>query len=151
VVSIGQSYLAAGASTLTPLRLLALEQSLGCAEATTESSKHGILLAQRWDSAPELSECPAEDLRPLDRLRSPKMIETTWRDFYRAAILELDRSLLKVRLKAAEDSIKARASDSRASREERTEMADALSTLRRLKRSDRRLVPNRIESARELH
>ena len=79
------------------------------------------------------------------------MSEGSWRELYRAAILELDRSLLKVRLKAAEDSIKARASDSRASREERTEMADALSTLRRLKRSDRRLVPNRIESARELH
>jgi hypothetical protein len=79
------------------------------------------------------------------------MIETTWRDFYRAAILEFDRALLKIRLKAAEDSIKARASDSRASREERTEMADALSTLRRLKKSDRRLVPNRGESARELH
>jgi hypothetical protein len=79
------------------------------------------------------------------------MIETTWRDFYRAAILELDRSLLKVRLKAAEDSSKARASDSRASREERREMADALSSLRRLKCGDRRLVPNGIESARELH
>jgi hypothetical protein len=79
------------------------------------------------------------------------MIETTWRDFYRAAILELDRSLLKVRLKAAEDSIKARASDSRASREERREMADALATLRRLKRPDRRLVSKRAESARELH
>ena len=79
------------------------------------------------------------------------MLETTWRDFYRAAILELDRSLLKIRLKAAEDSINARASDARASREERREMAGALSTLHRLKRVDRRLVPNRIESARELH
>ena len=39
------------------------------------------------------------------------MIQTTWRDFYRAAILELDRSLLKIRLQAAEDSIHARASD----------------------------------------
>jgi len=79
------------------------------------------------------------------------MIETTWRDFYREAILEIDRSLLKVRLKAAEDSIKARASDARASRQERREMADALSTLRRLKRVDRRLVHNGVESARELH
>lgn len=79
------------------------------------------------------------------------MIETTWRDFYRAAILEFDRSLLKVRLSAAEDSINARASDARASREERREMAEALSTLQRLKRGDRRLVHNGVESARELH
>src|SRR5271156_1739502 len=78
------------------------------------------------------------------------MIETTWRDFYRAAILEVDRSLVKVRLNAAEDSINARASDARASRQERREMADALWTLQRLKTDDRRLVPNGIESAREL-
>jgi hypothetical protein len=64
------------------------------------------------------------------------MVETTWRDFYRAAVLELDRSLLKIRLKAAEDAIKARTSDTRASREERREMADALSTLRRLQKVD---------------
>jgi hypothetical protein len=79
------------------------------------------------------------------------MIQTTWRDFYRAAILEVDRSLLKVRLNAAEDAINARASDARASRQERREMADALWTLQRLKRVDRRLVPNGAESARELH
>jgi hypothetical protein len=79
------------------------------------------------------------------------MIQTTWRDYFRAAVLELDRSLLKVRMKAAEDSIKARASDSRASRQERREMADALSTLRQLKSRDRRLIPSGIESTRELH
>ena len=79
------------------------------------------------------------------------MIQTPWRDYFRAAVLELDRSLLKVRMKAAEDSIKARASDSRASRQERMEMADALSTLRQLKSRDRRLIPTGIESARELH
>ena len=79
------------------------------------------------------------------------MIDTTWRDYFREAVLELDRSLLKVRVKAAEDSIKARASDSRASRQERREMADALATLRQLKSRDRRLVPNGVESARELH
>ncbi|MFZ0579793.1 MAG: hypothetical protein WAN72_15335 [Candidatus Acidiferrales bacterium] len=78
------------------------------------------------------------------------MIETTWRDFYRAAILELDRSLQKVRLSAAEDSINARASDARASREERREMADALSTLQRLKKVNRRLVPKGIKSTRKL-
>ena len=74
------------------------------------------------------------------------MVETAWRDFYSVSILELDRSLLKVRLKAAEDAINARASDARASREERREMAGALSTLHRLKRVDRRLVPNRVET-----
>jgi hypothetical protein len=79
------------------------------------------------------------------------MIQTTWRDYYRAAILEVDRSLLKVRMSAAEDSINARASDARASRQERREMTDALWTLQRLKRIDRRLIPNGIESARELH
>jgi hypothetical protein len=79
------------------------------------------------------------------------MIQTTWRDYYGAAILEVDRSLLKVRMSAAEDSINARASDARASRQERREMTDALWTLQRLKRIDRRLIPNGIESARELH
>ena len=62
------------------------------------------------------------------------MFETTWRDLYRAAILELNPSLLKARLKAAEDAIDARASDARAPREERKEMDDALSTLHRLKK-----------------
>jgi hypothetical protein len=64
------------------------------------------------------------------------MERTTWRDFYRAAILELDHSLFKVRLKAAEDASKARASGVGASREERKEMADALSTLHRRKKTD---------------
>jgi hypothetical protein len=53
---------------------------------------------------------------------------------YRAAILELNPSLLKARLKAAEDAIVARASDARAPREERKEMDGALSTLHRLKK-----------------
>jgi hypothetical protein len=79
------------------------------------------------------------------------MIQTTWRDYYRAAVLEVDRSLIKIRLQAAEDSINARASDARASRQERREMADALWTLQRLKRVDRRLVHIGVESARELH
>jgi hypothetical protein len=64
------------------------------------------------------------------------MFEMTWRDLYRAAILELNPSLFKARLKAAEDAIVARASDSRAPREERKEMDDALSTLHRLKKID---------------
>jgi len=96
-----------------------------------------MLTEQDWDPAAEFNEYPAEESRPLDCLRSPKMLETNWRDFYRAAILELDSSLLKIRLKAAEDAINARASDGRASREERSEMNDALSTLRRLKKVDR--------------
>lgn len=65
------------------------------------------------------------------------MVETSWRDFYRAAILELDRSLLKVRVKTAEDAIKARLEDGRASRDERREMEGALSILARLKKVDR--------------
>ena len=64
------------------------------------------------------------------------MVETTWRDFYRAAVLELDRSLLKTRLKEAENAIDARTLDAKASREEQREMADALSTLRRLQKVD---------------
>jgi hypothetical protein len=64
------------------------------------------------------------------------MFEMTWRDLYRAAILELNPSLLKARLKAAEDAIAARASDARAPREERKELDDALSTLHRLKKID---------------
>ncbi len=96
-----------------------------------------MLTGQTWDQPPEFNEYPAEDLWPLDHLRSPKMLETTWRDFYRAAILELDSSQLKIRLQAAEDAINARASDARPSREERREMDDALCTLRRLKKVDR--------------
>jgi hypothetical protein len=109
------------------------------------------LMGSTGTQPPVLTGHRAENLRPLDDLRSPKMIQTTWRDFYRAAILELDRSLLKVRVAAAEDSINARASDARASRQEKREMADALWTLQRLKRTDRRLVPIGVESARELH
>jgi hypothetical protein len=64
------------------------------------------------------------------------MFEMSWRDLYRAAILELHPSLLKARLKAAEDAIVARASDARAPREERKEMDEALSTLHRLMKID---------------
>ncbi len=110
-----------------------------------------MLIEQDWDRALEFNEHPAGDLRLLKRLWSPKMLKSTWRDCYSTAILELDRSLLKVRLKAAEDAINARASDTRASREERGEMAGALSTLHRLKKVDRRLVPKRVENARELN
>jgi hypothetical protein len=65
------------------------------------------------------------------------MFENNWRDLYRQAILELDPALLKVRLQAAEDAIMTRALDARVSREERRQMDDALSTMRRLKKVDR--------------
>lgn len=96
-----------------------------------------MLSGEDWDPAPEFKECPAEDLQSRDCLgRSLKMLEVNWRDFYRAAILELDRSLLKVRLQAAEEAINARESDAGATCEERKEMDDALSTLCRLKKVD---------------
>jgi hypothetical protein len=124
-----------------PLRrsplLIALEHPRSCSAATTPSTNYGILIRQDWDPATECNQYHAVELRPVDRLRSPNMVETSWRDFYRAAILELDRSLLKVRVKAAEDAIKARLEDGRASREERREMEDALSILQRLKKVDR--------------
>lgn len=67
--------------------------------------------------------------------RELKMVESNWRDLYRAAILELDPKRLQARVKAAEDAIQARASgEARVSRDERREMNDALSTLRILKR-----------------
>jgi hypothetical protein len=65
------------------------------------------------------------------------MFENNWRDLYRDAILELDLALLKVRLQIAEDAIKACAFDALVSREERKQMDDALSTIRRLKKVDR--------------
>jgi hypothetical protein len=65
------------------------------------------------------------------------MFETKWQELYQDAILELDLALLKVRLQVAEDAIKARAFDAFISREERKQMDDALSTLRRLKKVDR--------------
>src|SRR5580693_759197 len=68
---------------------------------------------------------------PLQEL---EMVESPWRDLYRAAILELDPKRLQARVKAAEDAINARAScGARVSRDERREMNDALSTLRILK------------------
>jgi len=65
------------------------------------------------------------------------MLESNWRDLYRDAILELDVALLKIRLQIAEDAIKARTFDALVSREERKQMDDALSTIRRLKKVDR--------------
>jgi hypothetical protein len=61
------------------------------------------------------------------------MLDGTWRDLYRAAILELDPALRKIRVKVATDAIKARASDVGVSGEERSELGSALATLRRLR------------------
>jgi hypothetical protein len=63
------------------------------------------------------------------------MVESQWRDLYRAAILELDPKRLQAQVKAAEDAIHVRTTcETRVSRDEQREMNDALSTLRILKR-----------------
>jgi hypothetical protein len=62
------------------------------------------------------------------------MSEGSWRELYRAAILELDPMLLQVRVKAAEDAMNARLADAPITREEHRDIDDALSALRRLKR-----------------
>ena len=62
--------------------------------------------------------------------------ESSWRDLYNDAILELNVAVAKVRLQAAEDAIKTRALDPRVSQEERMELGKALFTIRRLKKVD---------------
>lgn len=63
------------------------------------------------------------------------MVDSQWRDLYKAAILELDPEKLEVRVRAAEDAINARlSSGSQLSRTERKAMEDALTILRVLKR-----------------
>lgn len=62
------------------------------------------------------------------------MPEINWRDLYRAAILELDPAILTVRVKAAQDAIKARLADGQIPREERIAIQDASSALNVLKR-----------------
>jgi len=61
------------------------------------------------------------------------MLEVTWRDLYRIAILEPNPGLQKIRVRVATDAIKARASDAGVPTQERRELGDALATLRRLK------------------
>lgn len=62
------------------------------------------------------------------------MVESQWRELYKAAILELDPKRLEVRVKAAKEAIHARiSSGARVTREERRAMDDALSTLQVLK------------------
>jgi hypothetical protein len=62
------------------------------------------------------------------------MSEGSWRELYRAAILELDPELPPIRVKAAEDAINARLANTPIPREEHRDIDDALSALRRLKR-----------------
>jgi hypothetical protein len=62
------------------------------------------------------------------------MPEVNWRDLYRAAILELDPTLLQARVKVAEDAINARLAAALIPRDERRGMDEALSALRGLKR-----------------
>jgi|HubBroStandDraft_6_1064221.scaffolds.fasta_scaffold1081118_1 hypothetical protein len=61
------------------------------------------------------------------------MLDWTWRDLYKAAIVELDPTIRKIRVKVAADAIKARASDAGVPAEERRELGHALAILRRLK------------------
>jgi hypothetical protein len=63
------------------------------------------------------------------------MVESQWRELFKAAILELDPKQLQLRVKAAEEAINARASShTRVSRDEQRAMDDALSALRVLKK-----------------
>jgi hypothetical protein len=62
------------------------------------------------------------------------MPEANWRQLYKAAMLELIPELLRIRVKLAEDAIKARLADAKIHRSERKEMESALSALRELKR-----------------
>ncbi len=58
------------------------------------------------------------------------MVQSHWRDLYRAAVLEADLQQLQYRVKAAEDAIRARAADDGTiSREERIAIEDAISAL----------------------
>jgi len=82
---------------------------------------------------PVISQKPAGNLRSLDRLRSPSMLDGSWLDLYSAAILEIEPSLRRICEKLGADTIKARASEAGVSGNERRELGDALATLRRLK------------------
>jgi hypothetical protein len=62
------------------------------------------------------------------------MPEVSWRQLYKAAILELDPALLQIRVKIAEEAINARLVDAQIPRDERRDLDGALSALRGLKR-----------------
>jgi hypothetical protein len=60
--------------------------------------------------------------------------ESSWRDLYRAAVVESNSSLFQVRVNEALAAINARASDGHwVPRDERIDMDEARSTLRELK------------------
>ena len=60
--------------------------------------------------------------------------ESSWRELYTAAVLELNSSLLQIRMNEALAAINARASDGHwVPRDERIDMDEARSTLRELK------------------
>ena len=60
--------------------------------------------------------------------------ESSWRDWYRAAVVELNSSLIQVRVNEALAAINARALDGHwVPRDERIDMDEARSTLRELK------------------
>jgi hypothetical protein len=61
------------------------------------------------------------------------MLDFTWRDLYTAAMVEVDPAIRKIRVKAAANAIKARASEGGVSGHEREELGHALATLSRLK------------------
>ena len=61
------------------------------------------------------------------------MLEITWRDLYRTAIVERDPVVQEIRVRAAANAIKARASEAGVFGHEREELGDALDTLSRLK------------------
>ena len=62
------------------------------------------------------------------------MVENNWHALYKAAVLETDPVKLELRVKAVEDTIRARKSlDGQVSSEERAAMKDALDSLGVLK------------------
>jgi hypothetical protein len=62
------------------------------------------------------------------------MVENNWHALYKAAVLETDPVKLELRVKAVEDTIRARQSlDGQVSSEERAAMKDALDSLGVLK------------------
>ena len=70
--------------------------------------------------------------------------ESSWRELYRAAVLELNSSLLQIRMNEALAAINARASDGHwVPRDERIDMDEARSTLRELK-SRREVTRTRV-------
>src|SRR5260370_14193953 len=72
--------------------------------------------------------------RSLHGFRSPKMNENNWRYWYKAAVLELNSSLVQIRVSEALAAINARAAaGTRVPRDELRDMRAAMSTLREMK------------------